>query len=568
MKKNELEILNGLFNKDNLGKDVDKILFYLQIIQENFGYLSFEHMSYLGEYLDVHNSQIESVSSFYKFFNVDVGAAKYTIRICQTISCDLKNKDRIIKGFENELGISIGQSTENREFKLSYCNCLGMCDRGPAILINDILISKVSPNMIPKIIDACKRNKLTELFSENIISKVYYEDRLIKNDEIGLALNEAFKSSGNEIIETLKRVNLRGRGGAGFPTGKKWELAKGQISEKKYIVCNGDEGEPGTFKDRYLLHKHCGKIIEGMIIAGYAVGASQGFLYIRTEYSYLLPTINKTIKDYTEKGFINKNLFDKNFEFNITVRLGMGAYICGEETALIESLEGKRGEPRNRPPYPIDTGYLDCPTVVNNVETFYDVSMIFELGNEYFNKFGTDESRGLKLFSISGDLKNEGIYVIPYGTTLSELVKLCSAVDIGAIVVGGAQGTIVKKEEFSNCLAFEALQSGGSIILINKNRDLLDVLQNFLEFFVDESCGQCTPCRLGIPELLKGIKSMKNGRLPISKLNKLIELAYTIKITSKCGLGTGSINGFLSVVENFKEEILGRVQEGDTNGNF
>lgn len=548
-KERLIEILKPYDNKN--------ILLLLQVIQENFSYISNEHIIFLSERTNIPCSQIESILSFYKFFNRK--KINYTIRICQTISCDLKNKDKIIKGFENELDIKMGESTSDNYFQLSYCSCMGMCDRGPAILINDRLISKVNPYDIPKIIDACKTNKLYETYPETIVSNIYYEDKLV-GENMGKALEIALKHSPQYIIEKLKEINLRGRGGAGFPTWKKWQMAKEHDSKEKFIVCNADEGEPGTFKDRYLLHKHFGKVIEGMIIAGYTIGAKKGFIYLRGEYIYLKKSMNALLDKYRNNAFLNK-------DFDIEIRLGMGAYICGEETALIESLEGKRGEPRNRPPYPIDTGLNDCPTVVNNVETFYDVSLIFELGEEYFSKFGTQNSRGLKLFSLSGDLENEGIYVIPYGTSLKELLNITEAKDIYAIIVGGAQGEVVKKEDFHKKLAFEALPSGGSIILLNKNRDLLKVLENFLEFFIEESCGQCTPCRLGIKELLIGVKDLKKGHLSINRLNKLMDLAHTIKNTSKCGLGSGSVNAFISLVENFKEDILGRV-EGENNGNF
>lgn len=558
MKKYDEKLLENLMKSEKFKNNEKNILYYLQEIQKTFGYVSYEYINYLGDFLKIPNSGIESIVSFYKFFNRT--KIDYTIRICQTISCDLKNKDRIIKGFENELGIKMGETTDDGQFKLSYCNCLGMCDRGPAILINECLLSKVLPNDIPKIIDACKNNRLYEEYPEIIVSTVHFEERLINVKNIGLALKNALKLSPDDIIQKLKELNLRGRGGAGFPTWKKWEMAREQNSVKKYIVCNADEGEPGTFKDRFLLHKHFEKVIEGMIIAAYTIKAQKGFIYLRAEYVYLEKLMNKILQEYKKNKFLDNT-------FDIEIRLGMGAYICGEETALIESLEGKRGEPRNRPPYPIDTGYIDCPTIVNNVETFYDVSLIFELGDEYFNRFGTKESRGLKLFSVSGDLNNEGIYVIPYGTTLLELINITKAKDIYAIVAGGAQGEIIKKEDFHKKLAFEALPSGGSIIFLNKNRDLLEVIENFLEFFLDESCGQCTPCRLGIKELLSGIKELKKGHLPLNKLTRLIELSETIKKTSKCGLGTGSVNGFLSLVENFKEDILGRI-EGDNNGNI
>lgn len=552
MKKYDKEILQNLFKEDT---EIN-ILTMLQTIQNNFYYISKEHIIFLSELTGVPNSQIESILSFYKFFNRK--KIDYNIRICQTISCDLKNKKRIIQGFENELGIKMGEISLKSEFRLDYCNCLGMCDRGPAILINNRLISKVLPSDIPKIVEACKNRTLDSIYPETLESKVYFEEKLI-GENIGLALNNALKLEPEEIIEKLKNLNLRGRGGAGYPTWKKWAMTKENESKNKFIVCNADEGEPGTFKDRFLLHKHFGKIIEGMSIAAYTVGANKGFIYLRGEYIYLEKIMKEKLELYKSKGFLD------NFE--IQIKLGMGAYICGEETALIESLEGKRGEPRNRPPYPIDTGYKNFPTIVNNVETFYDVSLIFELGDLEFNNYGTIDSRGLKLFSLSGDLEKEGIYVIPYGTTLQELINITEAKDISTIVVGGAQGEFVKKEDFEKKLAFEALSTGGSIIFLNKNRDLLDVLENFLEFFVEESCGQCTPCRLGVPDLLKGIVDLKNGRLPLNKLNKLIDLAKTIKTTSKCGLGSGSINAFLSLFENFEEDVLGRIED-DNNGNF
>ena len=552
MKKYEREILENLFEENKK----ENLLVLLQIIQKNFSHVSNEHILFLSEHTKVPNSQIESILSFYKFFNRK--KVNHTIRICQTISCDLKNKDRIVQGFENELNIKMGEITENSEFSLSFCNCLGMCDRGPAILINNRLISKVTPSDIPKIIFACKNNTLELMYPETILSTVHFEEKLI-GENMGIALNNALKLTPEEIIEKLKNLNLRGRGGAGYPTWKKWLMVKEKNSEDKYIVCNADEGEPGTFKDRFLLHKHFGKIIEGMIIAAYAVGAKKGIIYLRAEYIYLENIMNEKLIHYKNRGLLET--------FEITIRLGMGAYVCGEETALIESLEGKRGEPRNRPPYPIDTGYLDNPTIVNNVETFYDVSSIFELGDIDFTNYGTPESRGLKLFSLSGDLEREGIYVIPYGTTLQELISITGAKDIFAIVVGGAQGEFVKMEDFHKKLAFEALPSGGSIIFLNKERDLLGVLENFLKFFVEESCGQCTPCRIGIRELLIGVTELKKGTLPINRLHKLLNLAKTIKTTSKCGLGSGSTSAFLSLLENFEDSLLGRI-EGENNGNF
>lgn len=546
MKKYELDILNNNISKD---KNIN-IFENLKKIQQIFGYVSREHIFYLSDLWGIPCSQIESILSFYKFFRRK--KINFVIKICQTISCELKNKKAIISSFEKELGIKMGESTKDFNFSLEFCNCLGMCDEGPAILINDILISKLTNDKVPKIINSCLNNTLKEDFSDNIVSKVYFSEKLM--DILpGDSLKNAKKMSSNEIIDYLKSVNLRGRGGAGFPTWKKWQFAKDDSSLEKYIVCNADEGEPGTFKDRFLLHKHFAKVLEGILIAAYTLSAKKAFIYLRGEYVYLENILKETIENYKKLDIISEG-------FEVEICLGMGAYICGEETALIESLEGKRGEPRNRPPYPIDTGFFDKPTVVNNVETFYDISLIFGLGNEYFKHFGTENSTGLKLFSVSGDVKNEGIYVIPYGTSLKELVELTNTKNIYAIVVGGAQGEFVKEENFDKKLTFEALPSGGSIIFLDKSRDLLHVAENFLSFFVEESCGQCTPCRLGISELLLGVEKMKKGELSISDLDKLISLANTIKYTSKCGLGSGSVNAFISLIDNFKEDILGRIE--------
>lgn len=546
MKKYELEKLNDIFAKNaNIN-----IFESLKVIQHNFGYISKEHIFYLSEVTSVPCSQIESILSFYKFFTRK--KINYRIKICQTISCELKNKKAIISSFEKELGIKVGESSKDSEFSLEFCNCLGMCDEGPAILVNDTLISKLTSDKVPKIINACLNNRLEQEFSSNIISKVYFSEKL-RDYNRGNSLENAKKISPEEIIQMLQKVNLRGRGGAGFPTWKKWQLAKEEIVSKKYVVCNADEGEPGTFKDRFLLHKHFGKVLEGILIGAYVLSAEKAFIYLRGEYIYLENILKEKINEYRSFGIVDE-------KFDIEICLGMGAYICGEETALIESLEGKRGEPRNRPPYPIDTGFFDCPTIVNNVETFYDISLIFGLGDEYFKHFGTENSTGLKLFSVSGDVKNEGIYVIPYGTTLKELVDLTDTKGLYAIVVGGAQGEFVKEKDFDKKLAFEALPSGGSIIFLDRSRDLLDVAKNFLSFFVEESCGQCTPCRLGVSELLLGIDKMKKGELSISNLNKLVSLANTIKFTSKCGLGSGSVNAFISLIDNFKEDVLGRIE--------
>lgn len=359
-----------------------------------------------------------------------------------------------------------------------------------------------------------------------------------------------------EIVLAVRESGLKGRGGAGFPTGTKWMLAATATADKKFVVCNADEGEPGTFKDRLLLTEFTDKVLEGIILCGYAIGAQTGYIYLRGEYEYMVRHIESVIEDFHQKNKLGKNIQGKNFNFEIEIRLGSGAYVCGEESALIESLEGHRGEPRNRPPYPVNTGFMGYPTVVNNVETLASIPIIINKGPDWFRTIGTDKSRGSKLLSVSGDVEYPGIYEIPFGLSIRDLLDLVGAKDTKAIQVGGASGTCISIKELERNLSFEDLPTGGSIIVFNKSRDMLKILKNFMEFFVEESCGQCTPCRIGNKKLLDGVIMMEKGECSVAYLKELIDLGQTMKISSKCGLGQSSPNPFISIVTNFGDEIL------------
>ncbi|HOG76566.1 MAG TPA: NADH-ubiquinone oxidoreductase-F iron-sulfur binding region domain-containing protein, partial [Candidatus Marinimicrobia bacterium] len=323
-----------------------------------------------------------------------------------------------------------------------------------------------------------------------------------------------------------------------------------------------DEGEPGTFKDRYLLFQHTEMIFDGMTIAAYAIGADKGFVYLRGEYLYLKKHLQEILEKRRQNNLLGENILGKEgFNFDIEIRMGSGAYVCGEETALIESLEGYRGEPRNRPPFPVDTGFQNHPTIVNNVETFLDAALICVKGAKWFNEHGTEKSSGTKLFSVSGDCEKPGIYELPFGITIEQLLKEVKGENAKAVQIGGASGRCVARKDFNRTIAFEDISSGGSIIVFGPQVDMLEVAINFMEFFVEESCGQCTPCREGNVKLLEGLKLLEEGRCSASYLNELMRLAETIQLASKCGLGQSSPNAFVSIIENFKSEILGRVPE-------
>jgi [NiFe] hydrogenase diaphorase moiety large subunit len=371
-------------------------------------------------------------------------------------------------------------------------------------------------------------------------------------------LKAALEMKRADLIAEISRSGLKGRGGAGFPAGVKWNLAAATRGDQKYVVCNADEGEPGTFKDRVILSEYADLVFDGMTIAAYAIGAKTGIVYLRGEYTYLRPHLEAKLAERRANNLLGRDILGKGLDFGIEIHMGSGAYVCGEETALIESLEGHRGEPRNRPPFPVDTGFGNCPTIVNNVETLAWAACICANGADWFKKFGTEKSTGLKLFSISGDCERPGVYEFPMGVTVAELLKEVGGENAKGVQIGGASGHCVPRSQFERTIAFEDISTGGSVIVFGPQRDMLHVAQNFLEFFVEESCGQCTPCREGNPKLLEGVKLLQEGRCSMAYLRELMSLGETMQLASKCGLGQSSPNAFLSIVANFRDEIMGR----------
>ncbi len=364
-------------------------------------------------------------------------------------------------------------------------------------------------------------------------------------------VESTIKKSPDDIILEMIDSGLKGRGGAGFPTGLKWKFTRNEDSYDKYVICNADEGEPGTFKDREILDRVPEKVFAGLAICGYTIGAREGFIYLRGEYNFLLPALNEKL------DLFNKGLKEIGLDFTIQMRSGSGAYICGEESALFESMEGKRGEPRNKPPYPTVAGYLGKPTAINNVETLVYAFMIARIGPEQFKEMGTKDSRGSKVFSISGDTPKAGISELELGMTVQQFVDEFGDGDTKAVQVGGASGGCVPRKLFKETIiGYEGIPTGGSMMLFNSSRSMYNVLHDYLEFFTEESCGQCTPCRVGCQQLLKGIEAVKRGEKSPVYLDDLKKLAKTMKVAAKCGLGQSVANPFISIVSNFKEEII------------
>jgi [NiFe] hydrogenase diaphorase moiety large subunit len=376
-------------------------------------------------------------------------------------------------------------------------------------------------------------------------------DLIFEKVDARQVLNKAFKMTSEEIIKEMLESGLKGRGGAGFPTGLKWKYTAAEKSPDKYIVCNADEGEPGTFKDREILDRVAVKVYGGMAIAGKAIGAKLGIVYLRGEYRFLLPQLMAELDSF------HKMIKEIGYDFTIRYCLGSGAYICGEESALFESIEGQRGEPRNKPPYPTVSGVFGKPTSINNVETLVTAMMIIQHGSEKYNLLGTKDSRGSKVFSVSGDTPTPGIFELELGMTVQQFVTEFGDGDTKAVQVGGASGFCVPRKKFAETIiGFEGVPTGGSMKLFNSSRSMYNVLHNYLDFFAEESCGQCTPCRVGCQQLLKGVEKVKKGESKSTYLNELVKLADTMKIASKCGLGQSVGNAFRSIVENFREEII------------
>jgi [NiFe] hydrogenase diaphorase moiety large subunit len=379
--------------------------------------------------------------------------------------------------------------------------------------------------------------------------------------ESGAGLRTALGLQPAQVVDRIVDSGMKGRGGAGFPTGRKWQLAAQSPAPdgRRYIVCNADEGEPGTFKDRVLLAELPDLVIEGMTIAGYAIGAGEGIVYLRGEYVYLLAGLEQCLADRRAAGLLGADVGGSGWAFDVRIHLGSGAYVCGEESALLESLEGRRGEPRNRPPFPVVSGLHGAPTVVNNVETFAWAAAICARGAGWFAAIGTDRSTGPKLLSVSGDVSAPGVYEFPLGVPISEVLAAAGGLGAQAAIVGGAAGVCVPAAQFDRTISYEDVSTGGAVIVVGAHRDLLEVAENLQAFFVNESCGQCTPCRVGNVKLLEGIRALRAGTCTPEHLDDLVRLGGTMAIASKCGLGQSSANVFRSLVEHFRDDLLGRV---------
>ena len=523
------------------------------------------------------------------------------VLVCGGTGCTSSNSEKIIEKLHEE----INAKGLEKEVNVVRTGCFGLCALGPIMIVypEGAFYSMVTPEDVPEIVEE-------HLLKGRIVKRLLYKETVV-DDTTTKSLNEtqfyekqmrvALRNCGvinpevideyialdgyqavgkiltekippEQVIQTMLDSGLRGRGGAGFPTGLKWKFAAANQADQKYVCCNADEGDPGAFMDRSILEGDPHSIIEAMTIAGYAIGATQGYVYIRAEYPIAVNRLQIAIDQAREYGLLGKNIFDSGFDFDIELRLGAGAFVCGEETALMTSIEGKRGEPRCRPPFPALKGLFQKPTVLNNVETYANIPQIFLKGPAWFRSIGTEKSPGTKVFALGGKIHNTGLVEVPMGTTLREVVE-----DIGggipgghkfkAAQTGGPSGGCIPASlidtpiDYDSLIAIGSMMGSGGLIVMDETTCMVDIAKFFLEFTVDESCGKCTPCRVGTKRLLEILNKITSGNGTLEDIDRLEELCYYIKENSLCGLGQTAPNPVLSTLKYYRDEYIAHVTE-------
>lgn len=521
------------------------------------------------------------------------------VMICKGTGCSSSNSELIAQNFEEELR----KNGLDKEVIVERTGCFGLCALGPVVIVypEAAFYSQVKPEDVKEIVSE-------HLLKGRIVKRLLYhesidEGRLKSLDEVPFYKKQvriALRNCGvinpenideylafdgykalekvltemtpEQVIDTIKRSGLRGRGGAGFPTGTKWEFASRSKDSQKYVCCNADEGDPGAFMDRSVLEGDPHSVLEAMAIAGYAIGSNQGYIYVRAEYPIAVKRLGIAIGQAREYGLLGKNIFGTGFDFDIEIRLGAGAFVCGEETALMRSIEGKRGMPTPRPPFPAVKGLFDKPTILNNVETYANICQIILRGPEWFASMGTEKSKGTKVFALGGKINNTGLVEIPMGTTMREIIF-----DIGggipngrqykAAQTGGPSGGCIPASkldvpiDYDNLIALGSMMGSGGLIVMDDTTCMVDIARFFLEFTVDESCGKCTPCREGTKRMLEILERICAGKGEEGDIEKLEKLAVTIKSSALCGLGQTAPNPVLSTLRYFRDEYEAHIKE-------
>ena len=561
---------------DAHGRDRTGLLDMLWEVQRRIGYISAEAAAAIADRLALSVEDVLETATFYHFFHT-APAGRHRIYLSNTVIAKMHRYDEVYAALERETGVRFGEPA-SPEFGLFETACIGLSDQEPAMLVDGVVFTDLTPESVGEIVAGLKGGSTAEELANprglprdarayvealsgstvHTTGPVFFRGET--DHESLLALCRA--QSSDEVIATLTESGLRGRGGAGFPTGIKWQTCRAAPGASKYIICNADEGEPGTFKDRALLTHEPDTVFAGMAIAAHAVGAAgadsaavpvHGIVYLRAEYAYLTDYLEGRLAALRERGVLGHSV-DGSGGFDIRIQLGAGAYICGDESALIESCEGKRGTPRLKPPFPVQRGYLGMPTVVNNVETFAAAAHIVDHGADWFAAMGVPGSTGTRLLSVSGDCAAPGIYEVEWGTTLRSVLDMIGAHDARAVQISGPSGEMLSvAADADRVLGYDDLSCNGSFMVFDVGRDLLDVVGDFMQFFVDESCGICVPCRAGNVLLRQKVALVADGQATSSDLDEMVAWGGVVAHTSRCGLGATSPNPILTTLTKFPE---------------
>ncbi len=541
----------------------------LHAAQSYYGYLPEPVITRISQALKVPLVDVYGVIDFYTmFYHEPVG--KTIIRVCEDLACALSGSEAVLDAVCQHLGLAPDQVSTDGAYMVERTACLGLCEHAPAVLCGERAISRADPIKVKDCLNGGGKSPASIVAGEvRLLTANCRKGHTISLQAFvangGYAgLTHALKMSPEAIITEVKASGLVGRGGAAFPTGVKWEGAAQAGDYPKYVVCNADESEPGTFKDRVLMEEDPHRILEGMIIAGFATSANLGYLYVRGEYHRAIETLSHALHEAREAGYLGEDILGTGFDYEIELRQGAGAYICGEETALFESIEGKRGFPRVKPPFPTTHGLFGKPTVINNVETLCNVPYIIEQGADAYRRYGTQKSPGTKLFCLSGDVAKPGLYEVPFGVTLRHLLfDLAGGVreehKLQAILFGGAAGAFATPDQLDVQLTFEDLSAAGLplgsgvVMVFDESRDLRAVLSQIARFFAHESCGKCYPCQLGTQRQYEILERTAANRLMPGDIDRLKDVGWTMTDASLCGLGQTAASAVLSALNNWPE---------------
>ncbi|HQR23768.1 MAG TPA: NAD(P)H-dependent oxidoreductase subunit E [Steroidobacteraceae bacterium] len=568
-----------------------RLLQVLREVQEACNYIPPPALTLIAHLLRLPLSRVKGVAGFYSFLSTEPWG-RYRVLFSDNVTDRMHGSERLLAEMCHRLWVEAGKVSEDGLVSVATTSCTGLCDQGPGMLVNGRAIGRLTSERVEQICGLILRGvPLDEwpaaLFhvDDNVRrADIMLGHRLQPGDAVRAALRrgvqghvehaanarswrEGFTGSANgpvAVLEEVKRSNLRGRGGAGFTTGIKWEACRHATGNARYVICNADEGEPGTFKDRVLLTSHADLLFDGMTVAAYAVGASQGFVYLRGEYRFLLDRLNETLERRRRDHLLGNAICGQpGFDFDIEIHVGAGSYVCGEESALIESLEGKRGVPRNRPPFPVTSGYLQQPTIVNNVETLCAAALIAVRGGEWYRSIGTLKSSGTKILSVAGDCDRPGLYEYPFGVTLRQVLEECGATRTQAVQVSGPSGTCVDAGEFDRRIAFEDLPTAGAFTVFDTSRDMFEIARAYAQFFAHESCGFCTPCRAGTSMLMHSMDKIRDGNGTLHDLREIARLNKVLLMSAHCGLGHTACNPILDTMKKFRPVYERRLRSRD-----